>query len=76
MNKLQRKVLDEIVEKLESIRNDLEGLNSEEQDKFDNLPENLQESDRGLTFETNADILNCVVGEIESVINCLSQVDD
>ena len=75
MNKLQRKVLDEIVEKLESIRNDLEGLNSEEQDKFDNLPESLQESDRGRALEANADLFGCVVSDIESVINSLSEVE-
>ena len=47
MNKNRRKQLERIVEQLENLRDDLEMLKDEEQECFDNLPESLQESEKG-----------------------------
>lgn len=54
MNKLRRKELSRIIEKLErlealrlEIKDELETVLEEEQEAFDNLPESLQESERG-----------------------------
>lgn len=54
MNKLRRKELSRIIEKLERLealrletKNELEAVLEEEQEAFDNLTESLQESERG-----------------------------
>ena len=46
MNKLRRDQLFEIVGKLEVLKDELEELNEEERECFENLPDSLQESDR------------------------------
>ena len=46
MNKERRKSLREIQSKLERLGQDLEVLKEEEEEYRDNMPENLQESDR------------------------------
>lgn len=51
MNKVRRKALEEIVAKLEELKCELEMLQEEEQDAFDNLPESLQGGERGQQME-------------------------
>ena len=47
MNKKRRKILEEIANKVEELRESLQGLLDEEQEAYDNMPENLQVSERG-----------------------------
>lgn len=47
MNKIRRDQLSEIAGKLEVIKDELEELKEEERECFENLPEGLQESERG-----------------------------
>jgi len=54
MNKNDRKEPQEIIEKLEF-------LQEAEQEKYDNAPENLQESERVTKFQDNADQLQEVI---------------
>ena len=46
MNKLRRKALDRIAETLNELYEELESLRDEEHDYMDNMPENLQGSER------------------------------
>ena len=46
MNKLRRKALGDIIDRLEEIMADLDALKEEEEDYRDNMPENLQGSER------------------------------
>lgn len=64
MNKERRLRLCEIVERLNLIESELEAIAEEERDSFDNLPDGLQCSDRGLVMEAAADELDDIVGEI------------
>lgn len=64
MNKERRLRLCEIVERLNLIESELEAIAEEERDFFDNLPDGLQCSDRGLVVEAAADELDNIVGEI------------
>lgn len=47
MNKIRRDQLSEIVGKLEVLKEELEEVKEEERECFENLPESLQESERG-----------------------------
>ena len=57
MNKERRKSLREIQSKLESLGQDLEALKDEEEEYRDNMPENLQESDRYQRADEVCDLL-------------------
>lgn len=57
MNKERRKSLREIQSKLESLGQDLEALKDEEEEYRDNMPENLQESDRYQQADEVCDLL-------------------
>ena len=67
MNRERRKKLGEIIDQLEYLREDLDAVASEEREAYDNLPESLQESDRGCAMEEAADELD----EISMELDCL-----
>ena len=46
MNKARRKALDEVISKIEEAKELLENLQAEEEEYRDNMPENLQGSER------------------------------
>ena len=55
MNKARRKSLQQIINRIEEIKADFEGILEEENECFDNIPENLQGSER---YETAEEILS------------------
>ena len=80
MNKNRRKALMEWVKKAEdwaaqgeSLRDELENICSEEQDYFDNMPENLQGSQRGMDAEDAIEAMN---EAIESMNNAIEAAED
>ena len=87
MNKNRRKVLIEWVKKAEdwasygeSLKDELENICAEEQDYFDNIPENLQGSMRGMDAEDAIDAMNeaieCMSNAIEAAEEAASCVDE
>lgn len=76
MNKARRKELRRIVEELSTLREDLDAVASEEREAYDNLPESLQESDRGCTMEEAADELDDICSEIEELKDRVQSVYD
>lgn len=73
MNKQRRKELNEIISKLESLRDDLECLQNEEQDYYDNMPENLQCSERGERAEAAVSSLEDALYNIDSAIDSINE---
>ena len=57
MNKDRRDRIAKIKEALEDLRGQIEDLQSEEQEAFDNMPESLQQSERGQASEAAAEAL-------------------
>ncbi len=47
MNKQRRKQLSDITEKIEELQCDISALADEEEEAYDNLPESLQDGERG-----------------------------
>lgn len=73
MNEQRRKSIQEIAdkikeahEKIESIISDLEDIKSDEQDYLDNIPENLQGSERYSIAEEAIDNLDSAIAELNS----------
>jgi len=75
MNKQRRKAITEIVSKLEEIMADLNTLQEEEQEAFDNLPEGLQDSEKGEAMETAAGLLEEAVNSVGDAIDGLGGIE-
>lgn len=71
MNKQRRKSIQEVMEKLEELKEQLDYIMSDEQEAFDNLPESLQESSRGSAMQEAIDNLDYAMSSIEEVVEYL-----
>ena len=74
MNKARRKELAQIVAKLEElealhleIKEELEAVRDEEQEALDNLPESLQESERGEQMQEYIDAMESALDDLEQL---------
>ena len=74
MNNTRRKQLRKWLEDIENIKSELESICSDEEEAFDNLPENLQGSDRGMAFEEVIDQMNEAVSSIEDAISIIEEM--
>lgn len=82
MNKQNRKALELAIEELQKARDIIaaqkeiiEQMRDEEQEKFDNMSEGLQQSEKGMSIEAAADCLDDGLNEVEtaekSCDNCI-----
>lgn len=76
MNKSRRKELDRIVDELENLRDALDAVACEERECYDNLPESLQESERGCAMEEAADELDDICTELDELRERIESVVD
>lgn len=65
MNKEQRKRLEAVNEKLDDAFSELEEIAGEEREKYDNMPEGLQNSEKGERLNEIADYLDDAMTQIE-----------
>lgn len=54
--------------KLEDIKSEIETLQEAEQEKFDNMSEGLQQSEKGQKIEEAANALSDIVSNVESAL--------
>ncbi len=78
MNNARRKAIAEAVAllegiDLEAIKEALDTLKSDEREAFDNMPEGLQQSDRGQASEAAADALDEAHDAVERAIDELNE---
>jgi alcohol dehydrogenase YqhD (iron-dependent ADH family) len=59
----------ELQDELEDIRFEIENVKDEEQEYFDNMPENLQVSDRGVSAESAVDALEQAHDALYDLLN-------
>lgn len=76
MNKQRRKQLTQLLDALTETRESLDELHTEEQDAYDNMPEGLQESERGQAISETAGDLENAVNELDSIIDTLTDHTD
>ena len=70
MNKIRRKNLQSIIDQLEELKSSLEDLQSEEEYR-DNMPENLQGSERYELADAACDNLCDAVSNLEETISSI-----
>lgn len=76
MNKARRNELSRIADELENLRDALDAVASEERDAYDNLPESLQESERGTAMSAAADEMDDICGELDDLRQRIESVVD
>lgn len=85
MNKIRRKELAKIVAKLETlealrseIQEELEAIMEEEQEALDNMPESLQDSEKGQQMQEYLDAMESALDDLEEIdIDSIrEQIDD
>ena len=74
MNKQQRKELQGYAESLEEIKCAIEEMREDEECKFDNMPEGLQESERGEAMQEAIDNLESASSSLEEAIDYLNEI--
>ena len=76
MNKQRRKDIDTIIQTLEEIREQIQFVLEEKQEYLDNIPENLQNSERYETAQTAVSELEEADGSIDDIIEHLENAKD
>lgn len=74
MNKQNRKELQGYVDSLDEIKCAIEQMQCGEEEKFDNLPEGIQESERGDKFQEAIENLESSSSSIEEAIDYLNEI--
>jgi hypothetical protein len=73
MNKQRRNDINKAIDLLEKASAILDQVRDEEQEAFDNMPENLQESDKGQAMQQSLDDLDAA---IECIGDAISSAND
>lgn len=71
MNKSRRERLNAALVKLQQVAQSIDRIKDEEQDCMDNMPENLQSSDRYRAMENAVDHLEDAIESIQEAAGCI-----
>lgn len=74
MNKIRRKNILAVIERLEELKETLEEIQQEEEEYRDNIPENFQGSERYEKAEEDCDTLSEAVENLENIVCDLSNL--
>lgn len=74
MNAKQRKELQGYADSLDEIKCAIEEMRDDEECKFDNMPESLQESERGDVMQAAIDNLESAASSLEEAIDYLNEI--
>lgn len=74
MNKRRREQVKTVYTQLKDIKFDIESILRDEQDSYDAIPENLQETERAYESEEAIDKLEDAVNSVEDAIDSLYEV--
>lgn len=67
MNRQRKQRFDDVISFIEDARNELDDIQAEEQEAFDNLSDGLQASSRGDTIQTWLDIMDEIGDKIDEL---------
>lgn len=76
MNQKRREQLKGAIKKLEEAKDSIESVRDDEQYSLDNIPENLQTTDRYAAMEAAIDHLDDAVESVDEAIECVSAAID
>lgn len=74
VNKKRRKEINKLMDKLSELKEHADTLMTQEQDYFDNMPSNLQDSDKGIESAGFISNLEAVVEGIDQAVNNLEEI--
>lgn len=74
MNDKTRKLLKSAIETIEILHSSISTIKDEEQEKLDNLPEGLQQSENGQKFEETVNTLEEALSNLEEAISNIDSV--
>lgn len=74
MNKSQKRELKQIISELEDIKSALQTMEADEEEKYYNLPESLQSSERGEELENAQENLSEAWGYIDYALMSLGSI--
>ena len=70
------KEMDTLLAKIEDLKTDLESIQEDEQDKYDNMPEQLQDTDNGCRMYEGIEQLEDLVSRLDSLVSELEDVSN
>ena len=76
MNKQRRARIQEVVDQISVLCQELEELRDEEQEYMDNMPENLQCSEKYEIAEEAVDNLDSTIGSLEEAIDYANEASE
>lgn len=74
MDDRRRKRLNTVISSLGASLSELQSLQAEEQQAFDNMPESLQNGENADRIQENADNLDGAASDLELVIDTLNEI--
>lgn len=74
MNQNRRNQIREIQEELRAISERIEPIRDDESDAYENMPESLQESERGEKSMRAVDIIDDAMGSLHDAISTLDDI--
>ena len=74
MNNARRKQLKEWCDKATELKEELNNILLDEQNSYDNMPENLQGSIRGMNSEEAIDQIEDAINNLEDAIDIISEI--
>jgi len=74
MNKLRRKAIELLSERMETIKEELETIRDEEQEYFENMPESLQGSEKGEAAEEILGSLEDSLYDMTTAIDSMQEI--
>lgn len=74
MNKERRKKIEVIKDSFLDLQEDLQALLDEEQEAYDNLPESLQESEKGERMSSSIENIDSAMSSLGEVIEFLDEL--
>lgn len=76
MNKTRRKAIQDVIAKLETLRDEVESLLNDEQDYYDNMPESFQDGDKGQAASDAISYMESASGYIDNAIEELGCAEE
>lgn len=73
MNKIRRKTLQELYDIITDAKDNLDEVRDEEDDYKENIPENLQGSERYEIAEAAVDALNSAISSLEEALDSIEE---
>ena len=74
MNKTRRDQLRMLIQKIENLIKAVEIILCDEQDAYDNIPDSLKESDKGIESMEAQDNMEAAIEALEEASSCLEEM--